>query len=226
MVVTTPVDDGLPERVAWISFVGLFGIAAGLALYAVVRLGAGTAADPAPPPVEAPSEPRPRALGLDEGTIGLGNVGTCGCLEGSPGGNGSGYGRGAGGLGPRRPRPATVTPLPPESRGGLDREIVRRVVRRHLPELLACYEPATKIHPELGGFLAIDFTIAPSGQVRAAGVRASTLGHDGIGSCFVEAMRGWRFPSPLYGEDAVVVQRFTMLPPTSPFSPKRRVRRK
>jgi len=126
---------------------------------------------------------------------------TCECPGG---GNDSGY----------LPEPlpsAPVNPLPPEVRGGLDRAAVRRVVRRHIRELLACY-PASARDRIVGGMLMVDFTIAPSGEVRAASLRHQTLGDDQIAGCFVGAIRAWRFPRPRHGEETVVAQRFTLFP--------------
>ena len=71
--------------------------------------------------------------GTGEGTIGLGNLGTIG--KGGGGGNGSGYGRGAGGLGGRRAHAPDVVPGTAQVRGSLDKEIIRRIIRRHLNEV-------------------------------------------------------------------------------------------
>ncbi|HXU81117.1 MAG TPA: hypothetical protein VN914_06955, partial [Polyangia bacterium] len=68
--------------------------------------------------------------GTGEGTIGLGNLGTIG--KGGGGGNGSGYGRGAGGLGGRHAKSPDVIPGQAAVRGSLDREIIRRIIRRHI----------------------------------------------------------------------------------------------
>ncbi|MFL5307366.1 MAG: FHA domain-containing protein, partial [Polyangia bacterium] len=71
--------------------------------------------------------------GTGEGTIGLGNLGTIG--KGGGGGNGSGYGRGAGGLGGRRAHAPDVIPGQANVRGSLDKEIIRRIIRRHINEV-------------------------------------------------------------------------------------------
>ena len=152
-------------------------------------------------------------LGLQEPeTRGPNEVGTtCECPS-STNVNGSGYGRGGGGRIPT----SAITANPAESRGGLDRAIVRRGVRRHLHELFACY-PAAARDRDVGGLLTFDFTIGASGDVRAAALRNSTLGkNDQIASCFLEALRAWTFPRPRHGEEAVVVQRFILVPRPGP----------
>src|SRR5205823_1928265 len=87
--------------------------------------------------------------GTGEGTIGLGNLGTIG--KGGGGGNGSGYGRGAGGLGGRRAHAPDVVPGTATVRGSLDKEIIRRIVRRHMNEVKFCYEKELTTHPDLYG---------------------------------------------------------------------------
>src|SRR5205085_1929303 len=86
--------------------------------------------------------------GTGEGTIGLGNLGTIG--KGGGGGNGSGYGRGAGGLGGRRAHAPDVIPGQAAVRGSLDKEIIRRIIRRHINEVKYCYEQELTKKPDLG----------------------------------------------------------------------------
>jgi TonB family protein len=146
----------------------------------------------------------------------LDNFGTtCDCAT-SEYSNGSGYGRGVGGVGPAQAVPATVNPDVPQVRGGLDREIVRRVVWLHIPELLSCYEPAVARRPRLAGQVTVEITIARSGDIGAAVVRRSTVHDSSVGSCFAAAIRDWQFPHPLDGQSVIVSQRFTLTPPHGP----------
>ena len=80
--------------------------------------------------------------GTGEGTIGLGNLGTIG--KGGGGGYGSGYGRGMGGIGTRRAGTPDVIPGTAQVRGSLDKEIIRRIIRRHINEVKYCYEQYAK----------------------------------------------------------------------------------
>src|SRR5436305_8243038 len=100
--------------------------------------------------------------GTGEGTIGLGNLGTIG--KGGGGGNGSGYGRGAGGLGGRRAHAPDVIPGQANVRGSLDKEIIRRIIRRHINEVKYCYEQELTKKPELGGRIMVQFPVAASWQ--------------------------------------------------------------
>ena len=132
--------------------------------------------------------------GTGEGTIGLGNLGTIG--KGGGGGNGSGYGRGAGGLGGRRAHAPDVIPGVANVRGSLDKEIIRRIIRRHINEVKYCYEQELTKKPELGGRIMVQFTIAASGQVIASVLQNSTMGNARVENCTVQAVRRWEFPKP------------------------------
>ncbi|HLK88280.1 MAG TPA: TonB family protein [Polyangia bacterium] len=152
--------------------------------------------------------------GASEGTIGLGNLGTIGKSAG--GGNGSGYGRGAGGLGGRRARVPDVVPGQPEVRGPLDKEIIRRIIRRHVNEVKYCYEQELAQRPDLGGRIMVQFTIAASGQVIASMLQNSTMGNARVENCTVQAVRRWEFPKPIGGGIAIVSYPFVLTPGSGP----------
>jgi pSer/pThr/pTyr-binding forkhead associated (FHA) protein len=69
--------------------------------------------------------------GTGEGTIGLGSDNTIG--KGGGGGSGSGYGRGAGNIGGRTAGAPEVLEGKADVKGSLDKEIIRRVIRRAMP---------------------------------------------------------------------------------------------
>jgi TonB family protein len=140
--------------------------------------------------------------GTGEGTIGLGNFGTIG--KGGGGGNGSGYGRGAGGLGGRRARAPDVIPGQANVRGSLDKEIIRRIIRRHINEVKYCYESELVKKATLAGRIAVQFTIAASGQVIASVLQSTTMGNIRVENCVVQAVRRWEFPKPMGGGIVIV----------------------
>jgi len=148
--------------------------------------------------------------GTGEGTIGLGNLGTIG--KGGGGGNGSGYGRGAGGLGGRRAHAPDVIPGQANVRGSLDKEIIRRIIRRHINEVKYCYEQELTKKPSLGGRIMVQFTIAASGQVIASVLQNSTMGNARVENCTVQAVRRWEFPKPLGGGIVIVSYPFVLTP--------------
>ncbi len=88
--------------------------------------------------------------------------------------------------------------------GGLDREIVRRVVRHRLNELRACYTTGLNKNSKVEGSLTINFTIDASGKVPVSSVKQSKLKDASVEACFAKAHRRWKFPKPLDGEMVVV----------------------
>jgi len=133
--------------------------------------------------------------GAGGGGAAFGNVGTIGR---------GGGGRGAGGLAGKRARGPTVTLGQPVVRGSIDREIVRRIIRRHLNEVRYCYEVDLARTPGLQGRIAVQFTIAASGQVTAAVLQHSTMSNARVENCVVQAVRRWEFPRIESGGFAIV----------------------
>ncbi len=146
--------------------------------------------------------------GTGEGTIGLGNLGTIG--KGGGGGSGSGYGRGAGGLGGRRAHAPDVVPGTASVRGSLDKEIIRRIIRRHINEVKFCYEKELAKKPDLYGRVIVQFTIAGSGQVVASVVQQSTMNNPSVEQCIAGALRRWEFPKPQGGGIVIVSYPFVL----------------
>lgn len=146
--------------------------------------------------------------GTGEGTIGLGNLGTIG--KGGGGGSGSGYGRGAGGLGGRRASAPEVVPGTAEVRGSLDKEIIRRIIRRHINEVKFCYERELVKSPNLMGRVMVQFTISAQGSVLASLVQSSTMNNVPTEQCIAAAVRRWEFPKPQGGGIVVVTYPFVL----------------
>jgi hypothetical protein len=146
--------------------------------------------------------------GTGEGTIGLGNLGTIG--KGGGGGNGSGYGRGAGGLGGRRAGAPEVVPGTAEVRGSLDKEIIRRIIRRHINEVKFCYERELVKNSNLVGRVMIQFMIAANGNVATSAVQASTVNNPPVEQCIAQAVRRWEFPKPQGGGIVMVSYPFVL----------------
>jgi TonB family protein len=152
------------------------------------------------------------AAGEHEGTIGGGGpLGTVGVF-GRGSGSGPGYGTGVGALHARK----AIVPDPvigkADVQGTLDKEIIRRVVRRHLNEVKYCYQQALSRRPTLEGRLVTQFTIAPTGHVLAAFVQSSTLRAVEVEACVVNAVKRWEFPEPNHGGLAMVSYPFTFAP--------------
>lgn len=135
--------------------------------------------------------------GTGEGTIGLGNLGTIGRGSGAPGGGM--YGARAGALKARKAGAPEVVPGTAEVRGSLDKELIRRIIRRHLNEVKFCYEKELTRNPNLQGRVMVQFTISPTGSVVASIVQSSTMGNPIVEQCIAAAVRRWEFPKPQGG---------------------------
>ena len=150
--------------------------------------------------------------GEGEGTIGDGGpLKTIGRVGGGGPGN-YGWGHGIGDLATHKPHgPDTILGIG-SVHGTLDKEIIRRIVRRHLNEVKFCYQNALTRRPSLEGRLVTQFTIAPSGRVLAAVVQSSSLKEVSVEACVVNAIKRWEFPAPDHGGMAMVSYPFSFAP--------------
>lgn len=78
--------------------------------------------------------------------------------------------------------------------GPLDRDVVRRIVRAHIPELMRCYGAALADDPRLHGRVVIDFVIRTNGEVGRATLGERSIAKGPLTTCMVRAARDWRFP--------------------------------
>jgi TonB family protein len=141
------------------------------------------------------------------GTIGLAKIGTVGRY-----GNGDDkYGRGWIGGTPKRTAtvPEVTATADPWTKGSLEKEIIRRVVRRHLNEVKYCYEQEVMKHRDIGGRLVVQFTIAGNGTVSSSAV-ATSMGNSTVDHCVTEAVRRWDFPQPKNGGVVIVSYPFVL----------------
>jgi hypothetical protein len=141
--------------------------------------------------------------GTGDATLGTGALTTIGRFGHGPGGDGR-YGALAGTLHTRQARGPEVLPGIGQVKGSLDKEIIRREVRRHLNEVRFCYDQGLTVRPQLQGRLVVNFTIAPTGRVLVAVPQSSTLGMPSVDACIVGAVRRWQFPQPSGGGLAIV----------------------
>ena len=149
--------------------------------------------------------------GTGEGTIGLGNTGLIG--KGGGGGTGSGYGRGAGaGFGGRGNRVPRVRQARAQVQGGMDKDIIRRIVRAHINEVRACYNQGLNRDPNLRGRVSVNFMITSGGTVGTSVVQDTDLKDRSVANCIAKAVKRWKFPKPPGGGNAIVTYPFTLSP--------------
>jgi hypothetical protein len=138
-------------------------------------------------------------------TLGIGQYNTVG----------GGYARDRGipgGLG-RKPehKLGGVIPGQVTTKGFLDREIVRRVVRLHMNEVKYCYEQQLVTKPGLGGRISLQFVISGTGQVISSFVQSTTMNDARVERCVVEAVKRWTFPRPNQAGIAIVSYPFNFV---------------
>lgn len=125
--------------------------------------------------------------GTNWGTIGTGNYGN-GTRTGSAMGKDDTSGQIA---------------LPPQVRigeisatGDLDKNIIRRYIRRKLPRIRHCYEKQLLTEPNLEGGIVVKFEIDTKGAVREASAHGFSRK---VESCLAAAIRSIQFPRPKQG---------------------------
>lgn len=137
-------------------------------------------------------------------TIGIGRYDTLG--------GGYGHDRGIGGLERKKEHKLTgVIPGQVTTKGFLDKEIIRRVVRLHMNEVKYCYDQQLVKTPGLGGRISVQFIISGTGQVINSFVQSTTMNNVGVESCVVGAVKRWPFPKPNNAGIAIVSYPFNFV---------------
>lgn len=137
----------------------------------------------------------PGGGGTGWGTIGTGRYG----LIGHGSGTGSGYGSGSG-KGGMRGRKASAPQIKignASATGDLDKNIIRRYIRRKLPRIRNCYERELMVKKDLAGTVVVQFQISPQGSVQ--GANAAGMGDKSVEGCVADAIRSIQFPKPKGG---------------------------
>ena len=99
------------------------------------------------------------------------------------------------GFGPKEKRAPTVSSIGKVESTGLDRDVVRRIVRAHINEVRSCYNAGLTNNPHLEGRVTIQFTVLPTGKVSGALVSENTTKEESVANCVAKAVRRWTFPS-------------------------------
>ncbi|MFL5320591.1 MAG: TonB family protein [Myxococcaceae bacterium] len=120
--------------------------------------------------------------------LGLGGLGT----------KGVGHGGGGGGLdlGGRGKEGTRIIPGKTTVVGGLSKDVIMKVIKRHQNEIKYCYETELQKSPDLSGKVAVAWTIDGSGSVADASVSESTLNNSTAEQCMLSKIRRWKFPEP------------------------------
>jgi len=145
--------------------------------------------------------------GLGQGTIGLGSTGLIGHNKAGGGGTGMRNTTGFKDRGPRVPNPRLGIA---QIQGGLDKDLIRRVVRAHINEVRYCYNQGLARDPNLKGRVAVQFQINGAGKVPSAVVSESDIKDNSVASCIAQSVRRWSFPKPDGGGTVIVTYPFVL----------------
>jgi TonB family protein len=115
------------------------------------------------------------------------------------GGGAGGSGYGSIDLGTRGKDSTRIVPGKTTVVGGLDREVIERVIRAHQSEIRYCFELSLQKDPSLSGKVGVRFVIDGEGSVATSEVTESSLRSDSTEQCMLGKIRRWRFPSPVGG---------------------------
>jgi TonB family protein len=88
-----------------------------------------------------------------------------------------------------------------------DKEVIRREIQRHQPQVKACYERELATRPELAGRVLVELTIGAAGDVDAARVAE---GDNSVGECIAKASRLWVFPRHVLGGKFIIKYPFIL----------------
>jgi hypothetical protein len=147
-------------------------------------------------------------IGGNCGVIGDGRYGTIG--NGRDVGEGYEPGRGRGGLRRRVAATPPVVPGMPSPVGNLDKEIIRRYIKRSLHKIAYCYESELLARPNLGGEVMTQFLIASDGSVQASHAK----GFDPkVSGCVASVIKTIGFPKPTDGGSVQVNYPFNFRAP-------------
>jgi len=149
----------------------------------------------------------PGGGGTGWGTIGTGNYGTIG------GGDGTGTGYSIGpGRNLNRNRTAAVPAVKighPTQSSGLDKNIIRRYVRKKIERIKYCYEKQLLVKPGLMGTVQATFQISPQGAVLSSTAQGIS---SEVSDCVAETLATIHFPKPQNGVLVQVTYPFTFRP--------------
>lgn len=94
--------------------------------------------------------------------------------------------------------------------GGLDPEVIAKVIRQHLGDVRYCYERQLSSDPDLSGKVQLKFAIKADGQVERQTIGETTLRNAMVEGCILRRVARWRFPNPKGGTTVQVTYPFVL----------------
>jgi hypothetical protein len=84
----------------------------------------------------------------------------------------------------------------PKVTGGLDADVIRRIVRAHFAAIRTCYEDGLRSNPTLSGVVYVRFVIGRDGSVSTATSDSTDITDQGVLDCISRAFYAFTFPQP------------------------------
>lgn len=140
--------------------------------------------------------------GMGARGTGTGGGGTVGLGIGGLGTKGMGSGAGGYGgidLGGHAKETTRIIPGKTTVVGGLDKDVIARVIKQHQNEIKYCFEVELQKNPALAGKVAVNFIIEGTGAVSEASVTETSLGNANTEQCMLTKIKRWKFPQPVGG---------------------------
>lgn len=88
--------------------------------------------------------------------------------------------------------------------GGLDREVIAKVIREHLGQIRYCYDRQLASESDLHGKVKVKFSINADGQVDSQSVGETTMNNAMVEECILRRIATWKFPKPQGGTKVLV----------------------
>lgn len=95
-----------------------------------------------------------------------------------------------------------------EIEGGLDKDVIARVINSQLGEIRYCYERQLAAEPDIYGKVVIRFSIDAGGVVATQRVGSTSLRSAIVEGCILRRIASWKFPKPKGGTTVLVTYPF------------------
>jgi hypothetical protein len=95
--------------------------------------------------------------------------------------------------------PISVKDAALDVQGSLEKDVVRRALRRAFSQFRSCYERQLAINPNLAGRVTVQGLITPNGQVANTNVAENSAGDAQLADCVAARIKTLTFPKPPEG---------------------------
>ncbi len=147
-------------------------------------------------------------------SLDVAGLGTKGVGEGAFGKGLGAIGSGGNIVGTGRGRPSIEVGNAAETivMGGLDKDVIDRIIKENISKIRYCYEIEANKNPSLRGRIMTRFVIAATGRVSQSGIEATSMQNPGVERCLTSVIQKIQFPEPVGGTLVEVSYPFQFTP--------------